>query len=51
MTGFFTGATGLVSEEAARKAVLSSVPKGTEDMNLRAFQSGYDFGFNQRAPT
>ena len=48
MTGFFTGATGLVSDEAARQAVLASVPKGTEDLNLRAFESGYAYGRNQR---
>lgn len=48
MTGFFTGATGLVTDEAARKAVLGSVPKGTEDLNLRAFQSGFEYGRNQR---
>ncbi len=44
MTGFFAGVTGLVSFEAAEKAVKSSVPRGTEDLNLRAFRKGYEYG-------
>ncbi|MBI4934865.1 MAG: 2-oxoacid:acceptor oxidoreductase family protein, partial [Actinobacteria bacterium] len=37
MVGFFCGVTGLVSQESAEKAVADSVPKGTENLNLRAF--------------
>jgi len=44
MFGFFTAITGAVSLDAARAAVLSSVPKGTEQLNLKAFQKGFDFG-------
>jgi 2-oxoglutarate ferredoxin oxidoreductase subunit gamma len=44
MTGFFTGVTGLVSSEAVEKAVKTSVPRGTEDLNLRAFRKGYEYG-------
>ena len=44
MTGFFAGVTGVVSFDAVEKAVKSSVPKGTEDLNLRAFRKGYEFG-------
>lgn len=44
MVGFTTAVTNLVSENAARQAVLSSVPKGTEDMNLKAFTKGYEYG-------
>jgi 2-oxoglutarate ferredoxin oxidoreductase subunit gamma len=44
MTGFFAGVTGLLSAEAVEKAVLSSVPKGTEDLNMRALRKGYEFG-------
>lgn len=51
MTGFFTGATGLLSHESVKKAVLASVPRGTEDMNARAFQRGYDYGLEQRTAT
>lgn len=44
MVGFFTATTKLVSYEAARKAVLDSVPKGTEELNLKAFEAGFAFG-------
>jgi 2-oxoglutarate ferredoxin oxidoreductase subunit gamma len=44
MFGFFTSITGAVSLEAAQGAVTSSVPKGTEDMNLNAFNKGHDYG-------
>lgn len=44
MLGFMTAVTGTVSVDAARKTVQESVPKGTEEMNLRAFDKGYDFG-------
>ncbi len=44
MVGFFTGVTGLVSEEATRQAIKESVPRGTEKLNLAAFQAGLDLG-------
>jgi 2-oxoglutarate ferredoxin oxidoreductase subunit gamma len=44
MVGFFAGTTKLCSFEAFRKATLDSVPKGTEDLNLKALQKGYDCG-------
>ena len=44
MLGFFTAVTEAVSLDAARKTVLASVPKGTEEMNTIAFQKGYDYG-------
>jgi 2-oxoglutarate ferredoxin oxidoreductase subunit gamma len=44
MVGFFAGVSGLLSAEAVEKAVRSSVPKGTEDLNLRALRKGYDYG-------
>ena len=42
MVGFFAGVTGLLSQQAVEKAVLDSVPKGTEDLNLRALRKGYE---------
>jgi len=44
MVGFFAGVTGLLSFEAVEKAVRDSVPKGTEDLNMRALKKGYEFG-------
>ena len=44
MLGFFTAVTNAVSLEAAQNAVTGSVPKGTEKMNIAAFDKGYDRG-------
>jgi 2-oxoglutarate ferredoxin oxidoreductase subunit gamma len=43
MIGFFTAITEAVSLEAVRRTVTESVPKGTEEKNLAAFQKGWDF--------
>ena len=40
MVGAITKATGIVSEEAARNSILDSVPKGTENKNINAFEAG-----------
>jgi 2-oxoglutarate ferredoxin oxidoreductase subunit gamma len=39
--GFLCGAADIVSPEALRAAIAASVPKGTEALNLRAFDAGY----------
>jgi 2-oxoglutarate ferredoxin oxidoreductase subunit gamma len=44
MVGFFTGVAKLVSVDAMRSAVKDSVPKGTESLNLSAFDKGYAYG-------
>ncbi len=44
MVGFFTAVTSLLTAESARNAVVESVPKGTEKINLNAFDKGFDFG-------
>ena len=44
MYGFIVSVTELVSEETARKAVEASIPKGTEKLNLAAFEKGYQYG-------
>ncbi|MBN2319199.1 MAG: 2-oxoacid:acceptor oxidoreductase family protein [Acidobacteria bacterium] len=46
MVGFFTSVTGLIDYEAVREAVKASVPQGTEVMNLKAFDRGYQYGEN-----
>ena len=43
MVGFFAGVTGLVADEAMRDAVRGSVPAGTEDLNLEAFEKGLEY--------
>jgi 2-oxoglutarate ferredoxin oxidoreductase subunit gamma len=35
-----TELTGIVSKEAVESAILSRVPKGTEELNLKAFRAG-----------
>ena len=40
MLGSFVKVTGAISEEAAKEAILASVPKGTEELNLKAFEVG-----------
>jgi len=44
MLGALVAATQVVSEEALKKAILDSVPKGTEDLNLKAMQLGLTLG-------
>ncbi len=43
MMGFFAAASGVAPIEAMRKAVEASVPKGTEELNLKAFDAGVAF--------
>ncbi len=44
MVGFFTAMADVVSLEAVKKAVAASVPRGTESLNLNAFNKGYTYG-------
>jgi len=44
MVGFVTAMTGIASPQAARKAVQDSVPRGTETLNLAAFEKGFEYG-------
>jgi 2-oxoglutarate ferredoxin oxidoreductase subunit gamma len=46
MVGFFTAVAKLVSADAVRAAVKESVPKGTESLNLSAFDKGYEYGLS-----
>lgn len=43
MVGFFAGITGVVSDKSLRETVTQSVPKGTEEKNLKAFDRGWEF--------
>jgi 2-oxoglutarate ferredoxin oxidoreductase subunit gamma len=44
MVGFVIAMTSLTTAEAGRKSVADSVPKGTEKLNLAAFDKGYEYG-------
>ena len=41
MLGFFTAAAGAISVDAMKKSILASVPKGTGELNMDAFEQGY----------
>jgi len=47
MLGFLTAVTKLISLDAMKKAVLDSVPKGTEELNMKALTAGYTEGLKQ----
>jgi 2-oxoglutarate ferredoxin oxidoreductase subunit gamma len=44
MVGFLGAVSELLPREALRKAVETSVPPGTEELNLSAFDKGYEYG-------
>jgi 2-oxoglutarate ferredoxin oxidoreductase subunit gamma len=46
MVGFFTAVTKLLEPDAVRKAVSDSVPSAFRDLNLKAFEKGFDYGVN-----
>jgi 2-oxoglutarate ferredoxin oxidoreductase subunit gamma len=44
MLGALVAITNLTSVEAFRKSLLNNIPKGTEKLNLDAFEKGYEYG-------
>ena len=44
MVGFFTAVTHLLDPEAVRKAVADSVPPSFLDLNVKAFEKGFEYG-------
>lgn len=44
MIGFTIAITGLISSNAVRESIKSSVPPGTDKLNLKAFSKGFDYG-------
>lgn len=47
MIGFFTAITRVVSPEAVKKALPGAVPSRFIDINIEAFDRGYNFGLEQ----
>jgi 2-oxoglutarate ferredoxin oxidoreductase subunit gamma len=43
MLGFLASVSDVASREAMRKAILDSVPSGTGEFNMKAFDLGYDY--------
>lgn len=46
MLGFFSALTGVVSNEALKKSIADSVPKGTEELNLKAYEKGRSYALS-----
>jgi 2-oxoglutarate ferredoxin oxidoreductase subunit gamma len=44
LLGFLAAVSDYVSTEALRKSVLATVPKGTGEFNMKAFEAGYKYG-------
>ena len=44
MLGYLSSVTGVAGYESLKKAILSSVPKGTEELNSKAFERGFQYG-------
>ena len=47
MLGLLAAVNDVVSYEALKKSVLTSVPKGTEEFNMKAFELGHSYGLEQ----
>ena len=47
MLGFVIAVSKVVSADAMKKAVLDSVPQGTEELNMKAFERGFACGLEQ----
>ena len=48
MVGAFTAIFGELDVEAVKKAVLDSVPKRFTELNMKAFENGYEAGLNAK---
>jgi 2-oxoglutarate ferredoxin oxidoreductase subunit gamma len=49
MVGFFAAVTKLLESDAVRKAVADSVPSNFRELNLKAFEKGYEYGIQSMA--
>jgi 2-oxoglutarate ferredoxin oxidoreductase subunit gamma len=48
MLGALVAATGIVSRESIEKAILDSVPKGTESLNVKAMKRGFELAEEEK---
>lgn len=51
MVGFFTAVSQALDPDAVRKAVAASVPEAYRDLNLKAFDRGFDYGAKELTQT
>lgn len=46
MLGAFASLTNLLDKDAVKESIKANVPKGTEELNLKAFEKGYEYGLS-----
>ncbi len=51
MVGFFAAVSNLLTPDSLRKAVADSVPAAFQELNLKAFDKGYEYGMKHHDPT
>jgi 2-oxoglutarate ferredoxin oxidoreductase subunit gamma len=44
MIGAFVAITGIMDKDVVRESIKANIPKGTEELNLNAFEKGYEYG-------
>ncbi|MGQ9624876.1 MAG: 2-oxoacid:ferredoxin oxidoreductase subunit gamma [Candidatus Bathycorpusculaceae bacterium] len=44
MLGAFAAITNVLDKDVLKKSILANVPKGTEEINIEAFEKGYEYG-------
>jgi 2-oxoglutarate ferredoxin oxidoreductase subunit gamma len=49
MIGAFVAITKLLDENAVKESIRENIPKGTEELNLAAFEKGHEYGKNLKA--
>ena len=47
--GFFAAKSGLLTKEAYQGAIADSVPAAARELNLRAFEAGYEYGLHAQS--
>jgi 2-oxoglutarate ferredoxin oxidoreductase subunit gamma len=48
--GFLAAVSDVVSATALKKSILSTVPEGMAEFNMKAFELGYEYGLSQTKP-
>ena len=48
MLGYLVAVSDVVSDGSMREAITANVPKGTEEMNIKAYEKGLELGSEQR---
>jgi len=49
MLGFLTAVTDIATADSMKKSLMATVPKGTEELNMEAFERGYAYGLKKES--